>query len=633
MTKYPAPKLIPNYIRLFLSTTFLVLIFLFGVQDVTAQSDDKSQPKVQELSGLVEDDSITIYRLQNMEEGQQLYVRMENTSGNLDPFIMLFYGDNNPWDISDKLNAAIDQVITEGGDPLEILPEIFNEISLVWNDDFGTSLAAAFEFTIPADDTYLLVAAGAPYTDSFGSYRLQIGVHEPSVLDGTARPTRDTIAVLDPTVSRGGDKVQVVSGVISQDEPLETYTLEPLSAGQTLYAFVETESGDLKPTLIIQSFNGKPLRGANLAGTESSTSTQLNIGNNIQNLKLSIGNNPNLDKLTTGSYRLVIGTNDPGVLTGNVQPKGRPLISAPIEVRVGSKLIQITNIDQLNERFGAVAELRMEWEDPHLAFNPEQCQCEFKTFTGDAFKKFADENEIPIPEFSIFNQQGNRWIQNQNAAIFPDGRAIYQEHYTTDLQAPLFNFRKFPFDTQRLYIQAKSLPGENFFIYTDPEELSSIGKLLGEEEWYITDSWTEITSEDEHSTHWLYFTVTRHLNFYIFRIIIPLVLVIIVSWFTFFLRDFGRRVEVSSATLLTFVAFNFTVANNLPRIGYLTFMDALLIGAFIISVIVVVYNVSLKRLEADGKSALAQRIDKPMIWLYPILFFIGAIIASVLFLF
>jgi hypothetical protein len=451
-------------------------------------------------------------------------------------------------------------------------------------------------------------------------------------MEGKARTTGDILAVLDPTVSRGGIRIQEVSGEVSEDEPFITYKLNPFSAGDTLYAFVETISGNLKPSLVLESFNGKPLRGANISGDTSSTSTQIRIENNVRNLKLLVGNNPSTDNSTTGSYRLVVGTNAPEILTGNVPPEGRAIISEPLEVRVGSKLIQITNIDQLSEKFNAVAELRMEWKDPLLSFNPEDCQCEFITYTGDSFRKFADENEILTPEFSIFNQQGNRWIQNQNAVVFPDGRAIYQEHYTTDLQAPLFDFTKFPFDTQLLYIQVQSLANEDFFLYTDPEELSEIGDLLGEEEWFITNSWTETTIDDGTANHWLYFTVRRHLNFYIYRIMVPLALVVIVSWFTFFLRDFGRRVEVSSATLLTFVAFNFTVADNLPRIGYLTFMDALLIGAFVVSVIVVIYNVILKRLEADGRIELAHRIDKPMIWLYPVLFSIGALISAAIFL-
>jgi hypothetical protein len=614
----------------------LIIVFaislLWGSQSAFAQIDDTSQPKVQELSGLLGKNTIAVYRLLNLKEGQQLYVRMENTFGNLDPFLMLFPGDTNPQDITSKLITEVDQVIAEGGDPLETLPAIFDDVSLIWNDDIIGGFTAAFEFPIPEDGNYLLAAASAPFAKTFGAYRLQVGVNEPDVLVGTARPTGDNLAVLDPTVSRGGVKIQVVNGIISEDQPHDTYTLNPLSAGETLYIFVEADYGDLKPSLVLQSFNGKPLRSTNLTGTDSSTSTQIKIENNVRNIKLLVGNNPSTENRTTGSYRLVIGTNAPEVLTGKAQPEGRKVISEPIEVRVGSKLIQITGIDQLSEKFNAVAELRMEWEDWLLSFNPEDCQCEFKTFTGDSFRKFADDNEILTPEFSIFNQQGNRWVQNQNAVVFPDGRAIYQEHYTTDLQAPLFDFRKFPFDTQLLYIQVQSLPNEDFFLYTDPEELSEIGDLLGEEEWFITDSWTEITSQDETSNHWLYFTVRRHLNFYIFRIIVPLVLVIIVSWFTFFLRDFGRRVEVSSAMLLTLVAFNFTVADNLPRLGYLTFMDAVLIGAFVVSVIVVIYNVILKRLESDGRLDLAHRIDKPMIWLYPILFFLGALIAIALFL-
>jgi hypothetical protein len=632
MTQYQHLRIKSPAFWLFILISGLVLSLMLRIQIVHAQSGNDSEPKVQELSGLVEPSTIAVYRLINLKEGQTLYVRMENATGNLDPFIMLFPGDFRPENINEEFFARVDQVIAEGGDPLEALSAIYDEVSLIWNDDFRTSFNAAFEFAIPADDTFLLVATSAPFTESFGFYRLLVSVNEPQVLEGIARSTGDNLAVLDPSVSRGSIQIQEVQGDISEEEPRHTYTLKPLSAGETLYAYVEAISGDFKPALVLESFNGKPLRGANLSGDNDSASTQLKIENNINNLNVSVGNLTSQGDLTTGSYRLIIGANAPEVLTGNAEPEGRPIINEPIEVRVGSKLIQITDIDQLNERFNAVSELRMEWEDPQLAFNPEDCQCEFKTFTGSSFRNFTDDNEILTPEFSIFNQQGNRWIQNQNAVIFPDGRAIYQEHYTTDLQAPLFDFTKFPFDSQTLYIQVQSLPNEDFFTYTDPEELSEIGNLLGEEEWYVVDSWTEVTSEEEHSTHWLYFTVRRHLSFYIFRIIVPLALVIVVSWFSFFLRDFGRRVEVSSAMLLTLVAFNFTIANNLPRIGYLTFMDALLIGAFVVSVIVVIYNVILKRLEADGREELAHRIDKPMIWFYPILFVIGAVIASALFL-
>lgn len=621
-----------NRSRLIFLTMSMVLSLLWGFRDALAQIDDDSQPKVQELSGLLTADTIAVYRLLNLKEGQRLYVRMENTYGNLDPFLMLFSGETSPKDINTQLTTAIDQVIAEGGDPLATLPQIYDAVSVVWNDDFRSSLNSAFEVTVPADGTYYLAAAPAPFTDSFGAYRLLLGLNKPEVLDGVSQTTGDILAVLDPAVSRGGVHIQEVTGVISAEEPIVTYTLNPLSAGDTLHAFVETTSGDLKPSMVIESYNGKPLRGINLAGTKSTANTKYAFENNIRNIRIMVGNNPNTEQIMTGSYRLLIGTNDPEILTGKALPEGNPIISEPLEVRVGSKLIQITNIDQLSEKFNAVAELRMEWEDPLLSFNPEECQCEFKSFSGDSFQDFADDNEILIPVFSIFNQQGNRWIQNQNAVVFPDGRAIYLEHYTTDLQAPLFDFTKFPFDTQLLYIQVQSLANEDFFYYTDPEELSEIGELLGEEEWFITDSWTDATIEEEHANHWLYFTVRRHLNFYIFRIIIPLVLVIIVSWFTFFLRDFGRRVEVSSATLLTFVAFNFTVADNLPRLGYLTFMDALLIGAFVVSVIVVIYNVVLKRLETDGRSDLAHRIDKPMIWLYPVLFSLGALIAAAIFL-
>ena len=91
------------------------------------------------------------------------------------------------------------------------------------------------------------------------------------------------------------------------------------------------------------------------------------------------------------------------------------------------------------------------------------------------------------------------------------------------------------------------------------------------------------------------------------------------------MKDYGKRVDVTGANLLAFIAYNFTIADDIPRLGYMTFMDAVLNATFIVSVFILVYNVVLKRLEIIGRSERAHRIDAVMIWAYPIFYFAAII--------
>ena len=99
------------------------------------------------------------------------------------------------------------------------------------------------------------------------------------------------------------------------------------------------------------------------------------------------------------------------------------------------------------------------------------------------------------------------------------------------------------------------------------------------------------------------FDAPRHLNYYALQVFLPILLIILISWFTFFLRDYTRRIEAAGANILLFIAFSWSLAGNYPRLGYITFLDAIMAVTFAVNVLVLLYNVCMKQLENQGKAA------------------------------
>jgi hypothetical protein len=116
-----------------------------------------------------------------------------------------------------------------------------------------------------------------------------------------------------------------------------------------------------------------------------------------------------------------------------------------------------------------------------------------------------------------------------------------------------------------------------------------------------------------------------------FRIVLPLFIIITVSWIIFFLRDYSKRVDTAGGNLLLFIAFNFVISQDLPKLGYLTFLDRTLISTFLVTAIVLILAVALKRLVADGKEALVLRIDKYVIVFYPLAYILTLLAVTLFF--
>jgi len=324
-----------------------------------------------------------------------------------------------------------------------------------------------------------------------------------------------------------------------------------------------------------------------------------------------------------GSFRVLVGINTPEVLQGQAIVGGRELIRTPIPVTVALQVDQITSISQKDENFAVVGSLQLLWVDPRLAFNPSSCKCNKKVYETADFHKRASEAGLRLPSYLFLNQQGNRWSQESRITIRPDGSAKLYERFSVTLQAPDFDLRQLPFDVQKFFVRLGLIESTRHFVFVADPEFNRVGQHLGEEEWIITDwetSVTEVQMRDQHSQFDFVMHAQRHVMYYVVRIFVPLALLIAVSWISFFLKDYSKRVDVSAGNLLAFIAFNFTLGSDLPRLGYLTFLDQLMVIAFAFAAIMVIYNVIMRRLERSGMPHGMETLDSILLWLYPVMF-------------
>jgi hypothetical protein len=84
----------------------------------------------------------------------------------------------------------------------------------------------------------------------------------------------------------------------------------------------------------------------------------------------------------------------------------------------------------------------------------------------------------------------------------------------------------------------------------------------------------------------------------------------------------AQRQRQAATGVLTLVAFQFVAAATVPRVSYLTLMDAIFLWSFIAAASALFFNVKhARRYRRDKDSGL--RADRRMRWLYPVGYVVG----------
>ncbi|HTY55623.1 MAG TPA: hypothetical protein VMB26_10505 [Candidatus Binataceae bacterium] len=270
--------------------------------------------------------------------------------------------------------------------------------------------------------------------------------------------------------------------------------------------------------------------------------------------------------------------------------KDNPLLTPPIHdgekvpVQIALRVVNLSDIDEVAQRFRVVAYLLASWKDPRLAFTP--------TAAWDKFRVYRPYYEVWTPDFDFANGVVPHAAFDVALRAFPDGTVRYYERSSAEL-SNTFHLHAFPFDRESLKIFIHPPVSEtmlvSFLPATEPPALSIEKRVYSSlTQWEIVDLRTnaqQIPSIGTETTSEIQFNiyVQRRSNFYIWKVFLPLLLMVVLSWTVFWIdnSELNSQVTISVTTILTVIAFAFAISTNLPKVPYLTFIDVFFLTCYV----------------------------------------------------
>lgn len=292
--------------------------------------------------------------------------------------------------------------------------------------------------------------------------------------------------------------------------------------------------------------------------------------------------------------------------------------TGPTEVRVAISVLDLTGINDTTQTITANVFIRVRWQDPRLAEN-------------GAGQKTRNLGEVWHPRIQVFNDAGTRPTLPNEVEISPDG-TVTQRIRLVGAFSEVLRLEDFPFDTQVFSVRlvATGFGADSVRLVADPEAFAAVNT-----QWAVSN-WTLLNWDIgpapllvpagvqalEPASLALNLHMKRNTGYFISKVILPLLLIVSMSWVVFWVspEQAATKISVSITSMLTLIANRFMVDALVPRVSYLTRLDLLILGATVLVFINLILAVASSVLANQKQPERARAIDARCRVVLPVLF-------------
>ncbi len=250
--------------------------------------------------------------------------------------------------------------------------------------------------------------------------------------------------------------------------------------------------------------------------------------------------------------------------------------SHPTRVEIDVEVVEISQIQDHDQKFDVEFNAYFIWNDPRLAFDARE---------AGVAKKIIPSGDLWIPDPLLVDELEVDERGGTTAHVQPDGTVYLNRYYRGSITGS-FDLHEFPLDHHDLEVALEATDYETDEVVFAVGEVRAVNpahvvphgwKLLGMS---ATTGESKIRRTNEtFSLLRMTMQVTRDPHFYFWSIVLPLIPIMATAWSVFWMdpKEFSSQVGVGITAMLTVVAYRITIDSSLPPLTYMTRMDYFLL--------------------------------------------------------